>query len=340
MADIDIGAPAIDRPNDLPSGYTLVSWENPANDDGTITSVEIWATGSGNMQDCEVATFIDEGGNVLSTRDSETIGTVLIGSKQTFSGLDMDVQTGDYIGMYFSAGRVEATISGGTGIWYKSGDHIPCSSETYSSGSNYTLSLYGEGETAGGVTEKTSSDAGSGAEARASGNPAATLVKPETGSGADVLAQAQAILDAVEIGSGLDAKADYPTATFTKVDSGSGAEVLGDRELAIAEAGSGFDAIDSLSTPEAKFSSDAGSATESTTLPSAVLADSETGAGIEALISRLLAALDTGSGAEASGLETEEPLKSLLATELGEGADRIIAKIEKPTKGGGMKLWT
>jgi hypothetical protein len=56
-----------------------------------------------------------------------------------------------------------------------------------------------------GVTEKSSSDSGSGADTKTSGDPIATLSKSEAGSGAD-------------------AKADYPTATFSKSESGSGVE--------------------------------------------------------------------------------------------------------------------
>jgi len=106
-----------------------------------------------------------------------------------------------------------------------------------------------------------------------------------------------------------------------------------------SDTGSGIDAIVSLETPEAKSSSDAGSGVEGTPVPSAILVGSETGSGIEAFIARLLAALDTGSGAEASSVETEELLKDLFASELGQGSDSLTAKIEMPTKGGGMKLW-
>ena len=94
-------------------------------------------------------------------------------------------------------------------------------------------------------------------------------------------------------------------------------------------------------TPAAteKTSSDTGSGVESTPMSSAILIGSETGCGIEALIARLLAAFDTGYGVEAI-VEVGGQLKNLFATELGQGSDSITAKIEMPTKGGGMKLWT
>jgi hypothetical protein len=89
-----------------------------------------------------------------------------------------------------------------------------------------------------------------------------------------------------------------------------------------------------------KTSSDAGSGVEATPVYSAVLADVESGAGVEAFIARLLAAAESGYGAEASEIGGGGLLKHLFASELGEGADGLTAKIEIPNKGGGMRLWT
>ena len=156
--------------------------------------------------------------------------------------------------------------------------------------------------TTDGVTPKTSSDTGSGADAKSSGNPVATLTRSEGGSGLDT--------------------------------------IFGLLGKLTSDAGSGVDAYVSLEKPGAKTSSDTGFGIEGTPLPSAFLAGSETGSGIEALVARLLAAVDTGYGVEAGSVETDGLLKNLLATELGEGSDSLIAKIEMPAKGGGMKLWT
>ena len=153
------------------------------------------------------------------------------------------------------------------------------------------------------VTEKTSSDAGSGADDKVLDNPIATLTGIETGSGADAPISQLAI-------------------------------------LTVAETGLGSDAYVSLETWEAKASSDAGSGVEGTPLPSAILAGSETGSGIEVLVARLLATFDTGTSVEVSGVEVGDLLEELFATELGQGSDSLTAKIEIPTKGGGMKLWT
>ncbi len=105
-------------------------------------------------------------------------------------------------------------------------------------------------------------------------------------------------------------------------------------EKSSSDTGSGANAYVSLETGEIKTSSDAGSGAEGTPMQSATLFGGETGSGIEAYVARLLAAFDTGTGAEVSGL-----LKDLFASELGQGSDSFVAKIETPTKGGGMKLW-
>jgi len=107
-----------------------------------------------------------------------------------------------------------------------------------------------------------------------------------------------------------------------------------------SDTGSGADAYVSLETPEAKSSSDIGSGVDDTPKPSASLAGSETGSSIDALIARLLASFDAGAGIEISGVEIQGLLQDLFASEQGEGLDSLTAKIEMPTKGGGMKLWT
>jgi len=127
----------------------------------------------------------------------------------------------------------------------------------------------------------------------------------------------------------------YITQVYVEVDYTAGAT-----EKTSSDSGSGVDVYVSLETPEAKTSSDTGSGVEGTPMQSATLAGSETGSGIEALVARLLAVVDTGYGVEAGDVEVEGLLKDLFASELGEGSDSLAAKIEIPTKGGGMRLWT
>ncbi len=102
-----------------------------------------------------------------------------------------------------------------------------------------------------------------------------------------------------------------------------------------SDAGSGADVYVSLEKTEAKTSSDTGSGAEGTPMQSAVLAGNETGSGIEDLIARLLTGDETGTSVEVGNL-----LRAFFVSEMGQGSDSLIAKIETPTKGGGIKLWT
>jgi hypothetical protein len=140
---IDVGSAAINR-GSAKSTRTCIGKDNPANASGKITSVEIWA--QANLSNVEVATFFVVSGNNLSTRDTHVIGSVTAGSKQTFSGLDIDVEAGDYIGIYFSGGFIENDISGHSGVWSDNGgDFIPCTDHTFSVLHGNAISLYGTG---------------------------------------------------------------------------------------------------------------------------------------------------------------------------------------------------
>jgi hypothetical protein len=315
---IDIGSAAINRQTYWTSGYTLVLKNNPANADGSIDTIEIWAVTS--LSNCEVATFSASGDN-LTTRDSEALGSVTSGSQQEFTGLDMDVLAGDYLGAYYTAGQIERSNDSAFGLWYKNSDEIPCTGSTFSSSAIAEVSLYGTGTEGGGATEKTGSDTGAGADAKSSGSPVAAINGSETGSGADAL----------------------PARDIALPDSGSGADACVSLQTPAAktasDTGSGVDACVSVQTPVAKTSSDTGAGVGAVPVPVAFLAGSESGSGIEAFIARLLAADETGYGAEASEIGGGGLLKHLFASELGEGADGLTAKIEKPTKGGGMRLW-
>jgi hypothetical protein len=72
-----------------------------------------------------------------------------------FTGLDIDVQTGDYIGCHAKNGitcGVDLAASGGSNVWYKAGEYIdPSDSATFSVDVAAIMSLGGTG-TESGVT--------------------------------------------------------------------------------------------------------------------------------------------------------------------------------------------
>lgn len=142
---IDIGSPAVDRAAGTTNARrTYINKNNPANLSGTITQIEIWPNVT--LNDCEVATFFIIGGDIMSTRDTHAIGNVTSGSKQTFSGLDIVVEVGDYIGITYSTGEVERDDAG-AGYWYSTADKIPCTSFSFIFIADRAISLYGTGTT-------------------------------------------------------------------------------------------------------------------------------------------------------------------------------------------------
>ena len=93
----------------------------------------------------EVATFYEGSANELTTRDYEAIGTVTSGSKQAFM-VSLDVQTGDYLGIFYQGGSIEKETFGMEGVWHNSGDRIPCTNYEFALGDTWAVSLYGYGD--------------------------------------------------------------------------------------------------------------------------------------------------------------------------------------------------
>jgi len=152
-ADIDIGSAATASDTNYPFVDTVIVKDNPANDSGRITSIEVYAQSGEDMSDFEVATFYSTGTNQFSTRDNVYIGTVIGGAKRTFS-VNLNVEAGDYIGFYKSAGWIEMNSDGGAGYWYYiDEDRIPCTELDFTL-TGYTtrrISLYGTGTTEVGI---------------------------------------------------------------------------------------------------------------------------------------------------------------------------------------------
>jgi len=148
---IDVGPGATDRAGSLNSNNTLVDKANPANATGTLDTFETWVV-SVDMPTCEIATFYVVSGDNLSTRDNEAVGNVAFGAKRTFTGLTIAVTTGDYLGIKGTAGgyQIEGATSGGSGVWGKTSDYIPCTNETFGVYANYVVSIYATGTEAGG----------------------------------------------------------------------------------------------------------------------------------------------------------------------------------------------
>lgn len=159
---IDIGEAAIDRAGGASYNTTWINKGNPANDTGTIDSIEIYALN--NLSGCKIGIFYTTNGNTLKCRSVVTLGAITAGSKQTFTtdsesnAISLTVVTGDYIGIYFASGDIESAYVGGDNLWYQTADHcVVDDSVAYSVHTGHLISLYGGGYTVAAPTVTTAS---------------------------------------------------------------------------------------------------------------------------------------------------------------------------------------
>jgi hypothetical protein len=149
---IDVGAACIDRSSFYATIWTIVGAENPANANGTIDYVCMWFYAD--PSNFEVASFVDEGSNVLSTNGTIALPDRGVGQQEYNAPGDFtafNINSGEHIGFRMSAGSFERDLSG-SGYWGGAGDLIPCSSVSFTWYANRTISLYATGTEAGGVT--------------------------------------------------------------------------------------------------------------------------------------------------------------------------------------------
>ncbi len=115
---IDVGEPATDRSTILDiADVNVISMGNPANATGSIDTVKVWAWVTDHI-DFWVGTYFLVSGTTYECRDSVDIGALTAGSEQTLSGLDMSIETDDFIGAkHRTAGNyyLEEDNSGGGG---------------------------------------------------------------------------------------------------------------------------------------------------------------------------------------------------------------------------------
>lgn len=148
MAVIDIGNEAINRSGFVGQGLTIIDGTNPANTGERITSVSIWAKVT--MLYTVVGIFYrpDPEGytNNFTARCSQSIGTVEAGAKRTFE-VDLEVEEGDFIGIYcYSAGELEGDPEGGIS-WNKSGNKMACDDFDFGAPGDAIYSFGGSGFT-------------------------------------------------------------------------------------------------------------------------------------------------------------------------------------------------
>ena len=230
------------------------------------------------------------------------------------------------------------------------------------------------------LTEKSSSDTGSGAEAS---SPTATLSQADSGGGVEALLSRG--LGAAEVGAGTEvytllvalvataetgSGAEFASKAFSSADSASGVESLVARLLAASETGIGTETLLSrlLRHTDSGLGADAtltllatlaraetGSGVDAfVNLITAALASSETGSGVDKLLGRAISLLDAGSGLDVAtlrkvllstdsgvGLEALADLLALIITaETGSASEQLKAKIMTSAGAADMKLPT
>ncbi len=150
MPAIDVGDAAIDRIGNIAfSNETGIFLGNPANASGIITQIQVFADEI--LVTCWAGLFFLVSGTTYQNRSIASLGNVAKGSVQTFSGLTLAVQVGDYIGFWVNTGSslISATTpaGGGThGFVYAVGEHKdPGDQAEYTPIANYDTSVYGSG---------------------------------------------------------------------------------------------------------------------------------------------------------------------------------------------------
>jgi hypothetical protein len=147
MATIYVGPGATDRASsaNTPANYTFIDFNNPANDTGTLDTFEIYAYE--NMSSVKMGTFFFDT-PYYPNRDYESIGNVTAGSKQTFTGKNCDVVSGDYLGVGAGGGKLERDTSGYSSYVMDDADDFGTSNfQVYIELDRDALSIYATGAT-------------------------------------------------------------------------------------------------------------------------------------------------------------------------------------------------
>lgn len=145
---IDVGLSSLINDSVVNPLFTRVSKDNPANATGLITQIRIISTVA--MEGIEVAAF-GAVGDDLTTRGYTSLanqggaGTTTYTAPTDFT--PFEVRTGEYIGFYSTAGRIEGeTNVSHAGLWGEGSDEIPCSGTTFTANTNnFGIALYATG---------------------------------------------------------------------------------------------------------------------------------------------------------------------------------------------------
>ena len=143
--EITIGDAAINNSGYHPNNYTYIAFKTAANKTGTITEVKLYVHQY--MGNIKVGTFSRDGAK-FTMRDSQSIANQSAGLKTIT--VDLDVVTGDYLGIYYVSGSLDGKSYTGSGVYSKIGDQFAAGEQTYTLDpfGNDTISMSGTGDEA------------------------------------------------------------------------------------------------------------------------------------------------------------------------------------------------
>lgn len=344
MTVIDIGPGAVNRGSYYAFGHTLIDLANPANGTGLIDTIELWfyATADG----VKVATFADNGAPIFACwYEGVTIGPVTAGSKQTFTGLSVYIDSGGYLGVYYTTGNIEEDASGGSAVYHLAGEHCHYESnpQTYTLYSGWAISIYGTGlvMTAPTVTTQAATNVLT-TSCTGNGNITATGGENCTRRGFCYkvgTSGTPTIADSVAYDDG-----SFGTGAYTKAITGltpsTGYRV---RAYAVNRYSIAYGSTVQVTTASdaiPKTSSETGAGVDAkAAYPSVTHSRSETGAGADTKGGRGFVRPETGAGTEfktllavllrtetGAGTDLSALLAALLRAETGAGVDHILAR--------------
>ena len=157
---IDVGAGATNRASSIalsatnPAYFTLIDYNNSANATGILDTCQGYFNSVSAGNGCNFGTFADGGSAFFTCNDGQSVGEVPGTGLRTFTGLEISVNAGEYLGADGRqpiALRLDSDTSGGGGIYYFSGTTIaaakcdPGDSGTFTLSSGDILSIYATG---------------------------------------------------------------------------------------------------------------------------------------------------------------------------------------------------
>ena len=146
---IDVGSSAEDRNLAADAALTYIDFNNAANATGIITLVSIYSKVA--LEGIKVASFYQTALHTFSTRDYVSLANQGGAGLTTYTAptdlSPFEIRTGDYIGIYFSAGQLDVSDGVGSGLYHFGGDGIPCTEQGFilAPGADHTTSLSATG---------------------------------------------------------------------------------------------------------------------------------------------------------------------------------------------------